>query len=146
MKHAAKTRENRTYLAWANMHARCRDKHQAKWYAGVSVCLRWSDFNLFLADVGPRPSDHHSLDRIDPAGNYEPDNVRWATRTTQARNCRVTPKTVSGVRGVTWSNRENKWQARISVGHKRISLGYFFNLDDAKLARLEGEIKHWRTP
>jgi hypothetical protein len=42
----------------------------------------------FIACVGPRPSPHHSLDRIDPDGNYEDGNVRWATKLVQARNKR----------------------------------------------------------
>ena len=54
---------------------------------GVGVCERWeSSFENFLADVGPRPSINHSLDRIDVNGNYEPGNVRWATRAEQMRN------------------------------------------------------------
>jgi hypothetical protein len=53
------------------------------------MCDRWRDsFESFLADVGDRPTAKHTLDRIDNDGSYEPGNVRWATRTQQARNTR----------------------------------------------------------
>ena len=52
------------------------------------MCDRWRDsFEAFYADMGPRPSDHHSLDRYPHGdGNYEPGNVRWATSKEQANN------------------------------------------------------------
>jgi hypothetical protein len=56
---------------------------------GIAVCERWREsFAAFLADVGPRPSPHHTIDRIDNARGYEPGNVRWATPTEQSRNKR----------------------------------------------------------
>ena len=56
---------------------------------GISVCDRWKTYDNFLADMGRRPSDKHSLDRIDNNGNYEPNNCRWATSVTQLRNRRA---------------------------------------------------------
>ena len=56
---------------------------------GITVYLSWlKDFSAFYAHVGPRPSPQHTLERIDNDRGYEPGNVRWDTRTAQARNRR----------------------------------------------------------
>lgn len=58
---------------------------------GIAVCDAWrTDFVAFYEHVGPRPSKEHSLDRIDVNKDYEPGNVRWATRIVQANNMRDT--------------------------------------------------------
>ena len=82
------------YRAWTSMKKRCTDSRSPSWpdYGGrgITVCERWAhSFVAFLVDVGERPSPLHSIDRIDNDGNYEPGNVRWATREQQARNKRV---------------------------------------------------------
>lgn len=87
----SRTREFRIYMA---MKHRCENPNSPA-YAnyggrGIRVAPEWRhDFAAFLAHLGPRPSKKHSLDRIDVNGNYEPGNVRWATRTEQARNTRA---------------------------------------------------------
>lgn len=78
---------------WQAMLARCYDpknSHYAQYGGrGITVCDRWrGSFEAFLADMGPRPSLAHTVDREDTNGNYTPQNCRWATATEQGRNRR----------------------------------------------------------
>ena len=80
------------FRAWGHMIQRCTNKNDNmyKHYGlrGISVCDAWRDFLTFYADMGPRPSPEHSIDRINVNGNYEPLNCKWSTATEQARNKR----------------------------------------------------------
>lgn len=80
---------SREYRTWLSMRLRCKFRPEYKG-RGVTVYAKWAtDFGAFLADVGPAPSSAHTLDRWpNPAGNYEPGNVRWATRLEQRHNRR----------------------------------------------------------
>lgn len=80
------------YVAWYAMKDRClnpNSSNYAYWGGrGVGVYAPWvDDFTLFNAYVGPKPTPSHSLDRFpDKNGNYEPGNVRWATKLEQTQN------------------------------------------------------------
>lgn len=81
------------YARWVGMIRRCYSANNPayKYYGGrgIAVCARWLEsFPNFVADMGPRPSAKHSIDRINNDGNYEPGNCRWATASEQARNKR----------------------------------------------------------
>jgi len=76
-----------TYKSWSEMKRRCDhpEAHKRGDYSGITYCNQWRDFSNFFSDMGIRP-DGTSLDRIDPRGNYEPKNCRWADWETQENN------------------------------------------------------------
>lgn len=76
------------------MKRRCHDPNGIAWRyyggRGIRVYGPWlDDYPAFLAYVG-EPPEGCTLDRIDSNGHYEPGNVRWATRSQQARNYQKT--------------------------------------------------------
>jgi hypothetical protein len=81
------------YNVWQSMKRRCYSPNDSEYHnyggRGIEICERWkSSFVSFYEDMGSRPSDAHSIDRIDVNGNYEPNNCRWATWKEQRANQR----------------------------------------------------------
>lgn len=87
------------YITWQNMKKRCLDikqKHYKDYGGrGIKVCDRWLEsFENFLEDMGKRPSNKFSIERINNNGNYEPSNCKWATQEEQKLNKRLRKDTV----------------------------------------------------
>lgn len=77
------------WLTWIGIVQRCTKPGSPGYdaYKDKGVCDRWlASFAAFIEDVGERPSEEHTLDRISNEKGYEPDNVRWATKHEQAMN------------------------------------------------------------
>lgn len=132
----SKTPEHRI---WIDMRRRCLNPKNGRFHKyggrGIGICARWSNFENFLADMGTRPGVSFSLDRLDTNGDYEPGNCKWSTPTEQQRNKREQVNNSSGVTGVHFNQKRDKWETQIKVAGKRIFLGYFVTIEDAAAAR-----------
>jgi len=82
------------YSTWARMRQRCYNElnldYESYGGRGIIVCERWHDFENFLEDMGKRPNNKSSIDRIDNDGNYELSNCKWSSDSEQAINKRNT--------------------------------------------------------
>jgi hypothetical protein len=117
------------------MLQRCYNPKNSAWHnyggRGIRVCRSWRlSFNQFLADVGPRPSLKHSIDRYpDVDGDYEPSNVRWATASEQARNKRVTVRVLIEGAAVPVSDFAEKAGVNAQMIKRRLARGW--SVEDA---------------
>lgn len=134
---ANKNKKTKEYNAWIAIKQRCFDKNHPSYMdyggRGVTMFPEWkSNFKAFLSYVGEAPTNKHSIDRIDVNGNYEPNNVRWATSSIQSSNRRLQKSNSTGVEGVTFDKKSCKYIARITIDGKRKYLGSYKELTDAK--------------
>lgn len=136
-------RQNEEYQAWNHMRQRCSNPKDGRYSdyggRGISVCPEWSSFEQFYADMGPRPSAKHSIDRIDNNGNYCKENCRWATKKEQNTNQRSNVWLTHNDKTLVLSEWAEKLGIPYKTLHRRISRGW--SVDRA----LTQSVKHGRS-
>lgn len=75
------------WTSWKSMRERCSDP-QKKGHYGLPIDPAWDSFEVFLQDMGLKPTPTHTIDRIDGSKGYYPWNCRWATKAEQGSNRR----------------------------------------------------------
>lgn len=118
--HSVGRKASRELKSYNHAKARCQNPNNAKYpqYGGrgIKMCDAWSqDAAQFLKDMGPCPPGH-TLDRMNPNGNYEPENCRWATSHQQART--RTDNVLVEYQGSTMILKD--YAALMGLGYKRL--------------------------
>lgn len=129
----------RLHNIWKNMKARCYNKNSTSYTdygaKGVIIYTKWlenyAEFKLWAENNGY--SDVLTIDRINPEGNYEPENCRWANSSTQVANQRQRVKDNGLCTGI--HQHKNKFKAMISVEGQVNYLGLFDTLEEAVKVR-----------
>ena len=96
----------RVYKIWVDIKVRCYNENSAHFEnyggRGIKMCDRWKDsFENFYNDMGDRPSNKHSIERLDVNKDYSPENCIWTTHDKQCRNRRMRSDNKTGVNGVS---------------------------------------------
>lgn len=77
------------YRIWRGLKQRAGSKQgkNSAWYNHIDVSREWEEsFDVFLRDMGKRPSPKHTVERLNNAIGYRRENCVWATAKTQANN------------------------------------------------------------
>ena len=80
--------------------------------------------------------NHNTLDN-------RKQNLRITNNADNLRNGEIRINNKTGVKGVYFDNKRNKYVANIKVNYKGIFLGRFDTLEEAQKIRKEAEIKYW---
>lgn len=136
------------YIKWNSIKNRCYNPNTPNYNRyggrGIRICDQWIDdpesFIRYIKELPNCGKPGYSLDRINNNGNYEPDNLRWATATQQQLNRGIPKDNTSGYKGV---GKENKgYYSRITHGGISVRLGHFKTKEQAYYARQKYKIEH----
>ena len=128
------------YAVWRLIKSRCYDK-KCKAYPryggrGITLAEEWlDDVAAFIKYVESLPNAFqkgYSLDRINNNEGYYKNNLRWATRKTQAENSEYGFTGKSKYRGVIQQGK--KWQATLLSNGKSYYLGLHNTDKEAAIA------------
>jgi hypothetical protein len=96
---------------------------------------------IWLLQTGKWPDSE--VDHIDgDRSNNKWENLRLATHSQNNMNKSALSNNTSGVKGVFWNKRIQKWQSQIGLNGKRIHLGYYENIKDAAAAYASASLRY----
>lgn len=121
-------RKTPEYQSWAGMKQRCLNPKNPRYDSyggrGITICKRWmNSFDNFYADMGPKPSPLHTIERKNNDGNYTPRNCIWGDKKQQANNRRKAPprpshpNSLANLRSTTSADMRKIWDT--TLAHKR---------------------------
>lgn len=144
-------RNSPLYHRWTGMNNRCNNPNDPQYNnygeRGIRVCDAWRRnfkvYHDYMISLPHALEDGYSIDRIDNNGNYEPGNIRWATKHIQNTNKRKNQSNSSGYIGVY--RHGNRYSSSIVVYGQKNYFGRFNFLEDALDARNNFIIKNQLT-
>ena len=113
------------YSSWRSIKGRCYSPSHISYknygVRGISVCEKWvNSFESFIEDMGLKPDNSYSLERLNNEKDYSPQNCVWATPTDQVLNRRKQKNCTSIYRGVFFRKDRKTWTSRISFTKEEI--------------------------
>jgi len=115
--------EHRAYFHAKN---RCQNPNDTSYdrYGERGIEFRFASFEEFYEEMGDRPSDLHSLERIDNDGHYEVGNLKWATGREQGQNKRNNNIVTFNGKTQCIAEWERELGCRRSLIYGRIRIGW----------------------
>ena len=133
---------------WIRDKARSKKGSQVGWMCGEGY--RRTKFNgktIFLhrlawecvngIALGEMEIDHIDGNR----SNNKISNLRPATKSQNMHNSKIRKNNNSGVKGVNWCKDHGKYHAQLMINSRKINVGYFHDLEDAKHAVMQARMK-----
>ena len=115
------------YRVWNNLKNRVTNPKAINFHRyggrGITFCDKWNTFEGFFNDMGERPSNKHSIDRIDNEKGYYKENCRWATRKEQAYNRSTTIKILYKNNELSLKDFAKKNKINLMTLHNRVKKG-----------------------
>lgn len=127
----SKNTHEKLYNTWTGMKQRCYNSNAERYpiygARGIEICDEWKNSFVDFAEwaLSNGYQEGLSIDRIDPNGNYEPSNCRWATIDEQSNNKRSSIKLVVDNQKMTVAELSKKLGVPYSTMYSRVKAGKY---------------------